>query len=79
MTGVLMDSSQIDFVGEYIKRHKKGITSMEAFGFGITRLSAVIYILRDRGYQIESEWHTCKNRYGHTARYVRYVYRGGGK
>ena len=71
-----MGGSQVAFVGKYIKRHKKGITSMEAFGFGITRLSAVIFELRSLGYDIESVPQKCKNRYGHTTNYVRYVYKG---
>lgn len=71
-----MSGSQVAFVGKYIKRHKKGITSMEAFEFGITRLSAVIFDLRGLGYDIESVPQKCKNRYGHTTNYVRYVYKG---
>lgn len=74
-----MDGSQVAFVGKYIKEHKRGITSMEAFDFGITRLSAVIFELRDMGYNIESVRQKCKNRYGHNTNYVRYVYKGGGK
>ena len=39
------------------------ITSLRAIAeFGITRLSAVIYRLRKRGYHIETETVTSKNR-----------------
>lgn len=48
-----MDKSQVAFIGKFIKSHKNGISSMEAFEFGITRLSAVIYELRARGYEKE--------------------------
>ena len=76
----MIDNSQIAFIGNYIKKHKMGISSKEAFEFGITRLSAVIYILRhERGYEIENVPCKCRNRYGRVSCYVRYVYRGGGK
>ena len=72
-----MTESQIKFVGDYIKKHKKGISSKEAFDFGITRLSSAIYILRHRrGFEIESVPCKCKNRYGGVSCFVRYVYRG---
>ena len=42
----------------------KTITSMEAFDlYGMTRLSAVIYQLREKGYEIEMVWETGYNRY----------------
>lgn len=72
-----MDKSQVEFVANYIKSHKKGISSMEAFDFGITRLSAVVYTLRhSRGFEIENVPCKCKNRYGGVSCFVRYVYRG---
>lgn len=49
---------------DYLKKHKKGITSIEAFElFGVTRLSAVIFELRKK-YEIYSERTEGKNRYG---------------
>lgn len=74
-----MDASQRKVVYQYIKTHKNGISSMEAFDFGITRLSAIIFDLRADGIDIESIPCQCKNRYGHNTNYVRYVYRGGDK
>lgn len=41
---------------EYLDEHPTGITSMDAFReYGITRLSAVIFRLRERGYGIVTE------------------------
>ena len=74
-----MDASQRKVVYQYIKTHKNGISSMEAFDFGITRLSAIIFDLRADGVEIESVPCQCKNRYGHNTNYVRYMYRGGDK
>lgn len=50
---------------EYLKTHKKGITSIQAFEmFGATRLSAIIFNLKKFGYIIESSTSKGKNRYG---------------
>lgn len=57
---------------QYLKTHKKGITSMEAFEkFGVTRLSAVIFILR-KEYKIEAIHCEAKNRYGEKVRFDRF-------
>lgn len=55
---------------------EKGLTSMRAFKFGMTRLSAVIERLRKKGYNIHSKWETTINRYGREVRYVRYILLG---
>ena len=58
---------------EYLKTHKKGITSMQAFDlFGATRLSAIIFKLREE-YIIESVRCEGKNRYGTKVFFDRYV------
>lgn len=50
------------------------ITSMEAINlFGATRLSAIIYNLRKKGYNIISVDKTTKDRYGHTVPYSEYT------
>lgn len=50
-----------------------GITSMQAFELGITRLSARIYELRHQdGINIQEEMVKTKNRYGETCTYSRY-------
>ena len=48
---------------------------MEAFGDGITRLAALIHILREEGMKITTTREVCRNRYGHTSKYARYYYR----
>ena len=56
----------------YIKQHGS-ITSMEAFEhLGVTRLSAVVYNLKNKGYDIVSEPEQVKTRYGATATISRY-------
>lgn len=64
-----------EVVLEYMKKHK-GITSMEAYDkLGVTRLSAVIFNLRER-YDIPDVWEFCTNRYGNRVKFKRYIYRG---
>lgn len=49
------------------------ITSWEAIKeFGATRLSAIIFNLRKKGFIIENEWIETKNRYGDNVRFVKY-------
>lgn len=49
------------------------ISSMEAFAeLGVTRLSSIIYTLRHRGYEIESEDDSIVNRFGKTVHFSRY-------
>ena len=58
---------------EYLKRVKKGITSLEAIEmFGATRLSAIIFDLRGKGYIIKDNFEECVDRFGNTSRYKRY-------
>lgn len=53
------------------------ITSMDAFKkYDITRISARIYDLRERGYDIQLTWETNPNT---GTRYGRYVYIGGAR
>lgn len=57
---------------EHLKNHD-GITSMQAFElFGVTRLSAIIFRLRDDGYVIKNVHRECLNRYGDKVRFVEY-------
>jgi hypothetical protein len=50
------------------------ITSMEAINlFGATRLSAIIFNLRKKGYNIISVDKITKDRYGHTVPYSEYT------
>lgn len=60
----------------HLKEHKT-ITSWEAIQlYGATRLSAIIYNLRHKGYQIENIWQQGEDRCGNTCRYVMYELRG---
>ena len=61
---------------EHLKK-SGSITSMEAFQlFGITRLSARIKELRDKGYDIRTLMIDSVNRYGEDVRYGKYVLMG---
>lgn len=54
-------------------RKYKYISSFKAIElYGITRLSAVIYNLREEGYKIGTIWRKATNRYGNLVRYVDY-------
>ena len=54
-------------------RKYKTITSMEAFEqYGFTRLSAVIFNLRENGHKIGMVWETGTNRYGNQVRWGKY-------
>ena len=57
---------------------KRGsITSWDAImKYGATRLSAIIFNLRERGYLIDSIYMDGKDKYGNTSHYVKYVYKG---
>jgi len=41
--------------------------------YGITRLSGIIFALKDRGYNIHTIMKTGKNRFGETVRYASYI------
>lgn len=57
----------------YLKENGS-ITSMEAFTkFGATRLSAIIFTLRRRGYEIHNKDKTILDRYGNKCNFVEYV------
>lgn len=57
---------------EHLKNNE-GITSMESFElYGATRLSAIIFCLRQDGYVINSVRKQGKNRYGDKVNYVQY-------
>ena len=65
-------TSQDKIVLWHMIKHKY-ITSFQAFElYGITRLSAKIYDLREQGHKIGMVWEESVNRYGHPCRYGRY-------
>lgn len=56
---------------------KKNLTSWEAIHkYGATRLSAIIFRLRKKGYRIINRNEVDIDRYGNECRYVRYIYLG---
>lgn len=64
--------SQTSEIIAYLRKYKQ-ITSYEVIKrFGATRLSGIIFILRERGFGIETEMVQGKNRYGHTTSYAIY-------
>ena len=63
--------TQAEFVLEYIKEHGK-MTSMDAFDYGITRLSARIYELKKMGYRIHKNDITQKTKNFGTTTYAEY-------
>ena len=67
--------TQTNEVLKYMKSHKNGITSMQAFElFGATRLSSIIHRLRKK-HIIETITEEGKNRFGGSTQYARYVLR----
>ena len=67
--------TQADRVLDYIKKFGS-ITTLEAFrDLGVTRLSARIFELRDKGLNIDSTNVTSKNRYGENCTYAKYYLR----
>lgn len=53
------------------------ITSWESFKeYGITRLSAIIYMLKRDGYIFGEEWISTKNRYNEKTSFKKYILKG---
>jgi hypothetical protein len=65
---------------EMVLRHLKdygSITSWEAIQqYGVTRISAVIFNLKEDGCCFEEEWVYTTNRYGNPTAYKKYMLRG---
>lgn len=58
-------------------QERGSITSWEAIKlYGATRLSAIIFNLKEKGYIIITETEERIDRYGDKIRYARYFYRG---
>ena len=54
------------------------ITSMEAIeNYGATRLSSIIFNLRKKGYDIDTQTEGMTDRYGHAVNYARYILNQG--
>lgn len=68
-----MKHTQTNDILNYMKTHKRGITSMDAFErFGATRLSGLIYQLRRQGHKISTDYEVVKTRYGKKVEIARY-------
>ena len=68
-----MDTTSQDKIVLWHMTKHKYITSIQAFSlYGITRLSARIYNLRQDGHKIGMVWEESVNRYGMPVRYGRY-------
>ena len=62
------NKSQTSEIISHLRKYKS-ITSMEAIKkYGATRLSGIIYVLKERGFGIETELKEVKNRYEHITR-----------
>lgn len=63
--------SQNDRILSHLKR--RPMTSLEAFTkFGVTRMSARVHNLRERGHKVRGYFVNVKNRFGETCRVKRY-------
>lgn len=65
--------SQKEAVLAHLKEHGS-ITSLQAINlYGATRLSAIIFDLRHKGYEIRTETLDVKTRFGHASRPAKYI------
>jgi len=60
--------TQTETVVDYLQKHKALGSSTAIYELGIHRLSDIIFRLRKRGMNIETETYQVKNRYGGTSR-----------
>lgn len=69
--------SQKQMVLDYIEEFGS-ITPIDAFrDLGITRLSAIVFNLKEEGHDIDKVIETGKNRFGNRTRYARYNFGKG--
>ena len=67
--------TQKERVVEFITK-EGSITSLDAFReLGCTRLSAVIFNLKEDGYEFETKFETKKNRWGDPVSFARYSFK----
>lgn len=66
--------SQHELVLDYLKKHKEGMTSLDAFNlFGIMQMPKRIWILKRLGYKIKTKTESGINRFGSPVHYTRYT------
>lgn len=69
--------TQKDMVLDYMNQYGS-ISTLEAFrDLGITRLSARIFELKEKGIRIGSKWTTAKNRFGKKVAFMTYYIEQG--
>lgn len=69
--------SQKKMVLDYI-REFGSITPIDAFrDLGVTRLSAIVFLLKEEGHDIDAVIEIGKNRFGNRTRYARYSFGKG--
>lgn len=68
--------SQATDVIEFIRDHGS-ITTLQAFGIGVTRLASRVYDIRAVGIPVEKEMVSVQNRKGETCRVAKYTIPGG--
>lgn len=74
---MIMGDTQEKMVLDYLKSHKNGMTSKDAYElFGIMQMPKRILTLRRAGYVIKSTPKTGKNRFGKKVCYVQYTLEG---
>lgn len=72
-----MKHTQTNDIFNYLKTHKRGLTSMDAFDrFGATRLSGLVWGLRKQGHNITTSYEIVKTRYGKKVEIARYKLEG---
>ena len=70
----MSDKKQHELVLDYLRKHKKGMTSKDAFEYlGIIQMPKRIWILKKLGYKISTKTETGVNRYGKPVHYTRYT------
>ena len=70
---VIQKKMVLDYIREF-----GSITPIDAFrDLGITRLSAVVFNLREEGHDIKKVIETSKNSFGNQTRYARYSFGKG--
>lgn len=66
-------TTQTTEILNFMKTHKRGITSKDAFErFGAMRLSGIIFQLKKQGHKITTDYVIVKTRYGRNVEIARY-------
>lgn len=70
----MSDKKQHEMVLEYLRTHKNGMTSKDAFEqLAIMQMPKRIWILKKLGYKIRTKTETGVNRFGKPVHYTRYT------